>query len=519
MLIAACLAATTLQAQKKPDQAQVKWGTDKNAKEDGAFSRIIDDDGTTVYMLLGEARKQHLLQRMDGLKVTWKKPLELEVDKAEYKLEHVALTPDGIAVFTSYYDKKTDVNRLYASTYDQAGFARRKPRTKVAEIRAERSTNPGEFLIASSPDRSKVLLKVNPPIEKGTRERYTIKVLNADLGELWSNDVTLPYDQDLYRTENLLVDNDGSALLVGKKFSEKQESKELKRKGKPNYGYVLLAYTAGSSAPQEYPVEVPDKFLQDLTLNIGKDGDIICAGLYGNKESYNVRGCFFLRLDRATKKVVHQSYKAFSDDFITEYLTEKEAKKVERKADRKDEEIELPSYYLHDLVRRTDGGAVLVAEKYTANTVCYTDSRGSSSCNTHYRYNDLVVVSIGPDGNIEWASKVPKRQHSVNDGGKYSSCAVGVKGDKVYLIFNDSGENLYVKPGDKVHEFELKGDDALVVLSVVSGDGSVTREAMFSPERRDVILCPKDCAAMGNGQMFMYASRKNDYRFGLVDFQ
>ena len=67
MLIAACLAATTLQAQKKTDQAQVKWGTDKNAKEDGAFSRIIDDDGTTVYMLLGEARKQHLLQRMDGL--------------------------------------------------------------------------------------------------------------------------------------------------------------------------------------------------------------------------------------------------------------------------------------------------------------------------------------------------------------------------------------------------------------------------------------------------------------------
>ncbi len=137
----------------------------------------------------------------------------------------------------------------------------------------------------------------------------------------------------------------------------------------------------------------------------------------------------------------------------------------------------------------------------------------------HYYYNDVVVANIGPDGNNEWAAKVPKRQHSVNDNGTYSSCAVEAKGSNIYLVFNDSGENLFVKPGDKIKQFELKGKDALVVLATIHSDGNVSREALFSPDRRDVILRPKDCVELKSQEMFIYANRKRDYRFGLIEFK
>jgi hypothetical protein len=83
-----------------------------------------------------------------------------------------------------------------------------------------------------------------------------------------------------------------------------------------------------------------------------------------------------------------------------------------------------------------------------------------------------------------------------------------VKDGNIFLIFNDSGENLFVKPGDKIKQFELKGKDALVVLATVDNKGNVAREALFSPERRDAILRPKDCVELSNDQMFIYASRK-----------
>lgn len=200
-------------------------------------------------------------------------------------------------------------------------------------------------------------------------------------------------------------------------------------------------------------------------------------------------------------------------------MTDKEAKKAQKKADKKDEEIELPSFELHDIIHRTDGGAVLVAEQYSTYVVCTTDSKGNNYCSTHYLYNDVLVVSIDREGNIEWASKVPKRQHSINDAGAFSSCAVEVKGSNIYLVFNDSGENLFIKPGDKIKQFELNGKDALVVLATIDSDGKVSREALFSPERRDVILRPKDCVELKNQDMFIYASRKRDYRFGMIGFK
>lgn len=111
-------------------------------------------------------------------------------------------------------------------------------------------------------------------------------------------------------------------------------------------------------------------------------------------------------------------------------MTEKEAKKAKKKAEKKDEELELPEFVLHDIIHRDDGGAVLIAEQYFMRVVTTTSSTPNGGTVTtttyHYYYNDVVVVNIDPQG-YRLATKVPKRQHSVNDNGVFSGCAVEVK--------------------------------------------------------------------------------------------
>jgi len=516
---AALFLAPSLHAQSKTDKADVTWGAEEDIKKDGTFEYVIADDGDAVYQSM--SRKRDLfVQRMDlGLHVTYQKQIDLELDKKKLVLRRTLITQDNVVVFASYYDKKLDENQLYTETYAKSDFSPVKRLTKIARIPAEKASQAGSFDVEVSPDKSKVMIYMAIPNEKEESRKFEIQVFDSDMKPLWSKDITLPYPSDEFTVGQVEIDNDGSVVGLGKKFAEKHEAKELKRAGKATYEHHLLVLTKDDAELQDYPITVADKFLQDMTLKMGTTGNIICGGLFSNKGTWSIRGTFFLSLDRQTKQIVHESYKDFSDNFITQYMTEKEAKKATKKADKKGEDLELPNYDLHEIILKDDGGAVMVAEQYTTYVTCYTDSKGNTRCVTNYVYNDIIVVNVDPEGNIEWTSKIPKRQHSANDGGMYSSYALEVKGDKIYFIFNDSGKNLFLKPGDKIDQFELKGKDALVVLATVDNEGNVTREALFSPEKRDVVLRPKDCVELSNDDMLIYASRKKEYRFGEIEFK
>ena len=317
-----------------------------------------------------------------------------------------------------------------------------------------------------------MLVSQNLPYEKDTKERFAFIVYGEGMATLWQREVELPYLDSEFSVQDLRVDNDGSVIMIGNKYAEKREARELRKDGKATYTYHLLVYRSGSDAPSDHPIEVADKFLQDLTLSLGNEGDILCGGFFSNKGTFSIRGTFFLKLDRVTKAVVHESYKEFDRDFITKYMTEKEERKATKQAERKGEEMELVDFDLHGIVRRSDGGAVIRSVSSMSTTspwTSYMNANGSTTYSTsyHYAYNDIIAVSIDAAGNIDWAVKVPKRQHSVNDGGYYSSFGMTVKGDKDYLVFNDSGKNLFLLPGDKVEQFELRGEQALITLATI----------------------------------------------------
>ena len=506
--------------QTKTDAADVNWGPELNEKTDGDFVEIIGDNDKAVYQLMRFKKDLHI-QKMDlNMKVQYHKALELEIDKKDYSLEGIYVTQDRILVFSSFFDKKEDQNNLYVKVYNESDFSPKGRMEKIARIPADKARNSGSFGVRVSPDESKILVTIAQPYEKNVTKPLEMKVYTTDMEELWTKKIKVPED---YHVQEYKMDNDGSVVAVSIKYTEKQERRERKREGKATYDYHLLVYDKDSEQPDDHKIAVGDKFLQDLTVSLGKEGDIICGGLYGNKGSWSVRGTFFLKLDRKTQAIKHESFKEFSDDFITAYMTEKEEKKAKKKADRKDEELELYEYDLDEIVRRDDGGAVMVLEQYYMYVTTYTYSTGNGGTATrtvyHYIYNDVIAVNIDPEGNIEWAAKVPKRQHTTNDGGYYSSYALEVKGDKIYLVFNDSGDNLFLKPGDKIKQFDLTGKDALVTIATIDDGGNVTREALFTPERREAILKPKDCAQLNNDQMLIYATRKKEYRFGLVSFK
>ncbi len=520
-VIAGALSALSLDAQTKTQNAEVKWGRELNDKEDGNFQTIMGTTDEAIYMLMNR-RKELMVQRTDlDLKVAYQKPLEKQLTEDDRSLEKILVTDQRITVFSSKYDRKLDRNTLFARAYSAADYSPVDKEKVIATIPSEHKGNAGEFGVGFTNDDKYIRVKVFEPREKKEMTpKYRTIFMDMDLNEVSGGDV--PEEVRIEFPEDFSVDDgittaDGTRMYVGRKYPEKRERKELRRQNKPDHSYWLLVYAPGATEAQEYPIAVNDKFLQDLTFREDVKGNIVCSGFYGNKGSWSIRGVFFVRLDKATKHIVHESYKEFSDDFITEGMSEKEERKAKKKADRKDEDLELPNYKLDEMIQTADGGMVLVAEEYRSYTVC-TTTRYGTTCNTHYIYNDIIAVNISPEGNIEWAVKVPKRQHTVNDD-RYSSYVSHVKGDKLYLIFNDSGENLFLPKGEKYHQFELKGDDALVTICTIDGDGTLHREALFTQEKRGAIFKPNECVSLPDDRLFIYAERKSDYRFGMIQFK
>jgi hypothetical protein len=510
-------------AQTRTQRAEIQWGDVLVEKTHGNFVRMIDRTPDAMYQLMTTNKDGYHVQRTDlTMNTVYMKPIELEMGKVELALEDIHIVGDKIIVFASIYDKKADEKNLFMKAYTTADMKSVSMFTKVARIGVESKRNQGAFETKVSPDGSKILIYVEDPFEKKEFDRFAVKVFSKDLEKLWEDDIEMPYSDQEFLMEEMQVDNDGSVICVGVKYAAKQEARQLKREGQVTYEYHILVYWKGQEKPVDEPLVVKDKFLQDLTLSLGKDGDVYCVGFYSEKGTWGIRGTFFLRIDRATKTIVHQSFKEFDTDFITAYMTDKEEQKATKKAERKGESLEMYEYEMRDNIKREDGGAVVVAEQYYmwVETIRTTNANGSVSTRTvyHYVYNDIIVVSIAPSGDIEWNAKVPKRQHSTNDGGYYSSYAMTLKGGKIYLLFNDNGENLFLKDGDKVQQFEVTGKDALVTLATIDEDGITHREALFSPEKRDAKVCPKDCITLEDERMFLYASRKKEYRFGLITF-
>lgn len=529
MALLLCLWADTSTglAQSKTDRAEVNWGEARDLKQHGRFGSLQHHVQDRVYVTVYR-KDDPWVQVFNTDRVLLKEiPLPMEMGREDHSWEELMFLKDRMVFLTSVYSKSAKRTTLYARCYDLDDLSAVGGMRELMAMDAESKRDKGWFRVEVTPDSTGFRLwgtgagqleerAVSANVKHFTSELTLVKE------EVESYE--RPYPHDEYDVETTYIEEDGTRYMWVRKHPEKREKKDRKREGKPTYDMVLAVYENGVGKPKLYPIPTGDRFLQDLRMTLVENkNEIVCAGFYGMKGAWAVRGAYVLRLDRSTKTVKHESYKEFDRDFITAFMTEKEEQKATKRAERKGEELELYEYDLDEIVLREDGGIVLVGEQYYmyTTTVCTTNQNGGQTCRTvyHYVYNDIIAVSTDPDGEITWAVKIPKRQHTTNDGGFYSSYALAVKDDKMYFVFNDNGKNLFLTQGQKVEQFDLRGKEALITLVTVDIDGRVTREALLAPEKRDAILSPKSCVQTDEARMFIYAQRKKEYRFGTITFQ
>ncbi|MCU0346491.1 MAG: hypothetical protein MUC59_06095 [Saprospiraceae bacterium] len=522
--------------------ATLNWGNDYNEPGNSASTKILGLTPDGFYVL-----RQKMLSNMNSkpkfwveyfsreMKLVRSEELDLKYKRKLRDFEDVLYLGGKLYLLTSFNNTAKKQNYLFKQELNTKTLAPSKNLEMIAQTDARNKEVEGTFAFAISKDSSKLLVYKELPYEKKSPERFGFKVFDQDFKLVWEKNIVLPYNDDQFTVEEYRVDEAGNVFLLGVLY---EDGAKWRRRGNPTYRYVALAYMDNGTAFEEYRIDLEDKFITDLTFRIGNDGLLTFAGFYSDRGTYSIKGSYFFRLDPTDRAMTNRKATPFDFDFLTAFMSDRNKQKAAEAIEKNDvrKAPELYDYSLDELVLRSDGGAVLVAEQYYVEQdfnnfnngfgspffspfydPFYNNRFNRNDVDYYYNYNDIIAINISPDGDVEWASRIPKRQETRNDGGYYSSYAMATTRDGFFFTFNDDGRN-FGRDDGKLYTYS-GGNNSVVALAQINIKGEVQVYPLSSNRDAGVTLRPKMCKQIGKREMAVLGERGRGYRFGSLKFE
>ena len=513
----------------------VQWGTAiKESRRANILNFIGQEDGN-YYVLKGIQNRnsnvyntrfrRNVLQETENASITkldasmnpvLEKPVEVYENGKLLETLSAFLVGGEMHLFSSFRNQKTKQKHIFVQSMDKETLQPRGDIRKVTSIPFQNRYLSGKVDFTFSRDSSYLMVFTNVQSKRKDPDKFGFNVFDDNLEPIWNKEVTLPVRENLFQVSDYLVDNEGNAYLVGKRYFKREKDRV---RGEPGYEYVVFAYRNQGEDVAEYTLNLTEHFLSDLHLEVAPNGDLICAGFYSDLTSSSAKGTFYFTVDAESQEIKHRSLYKFGIDFLTMNLNERQGERVEKR-EAKGKNNELTQFDIRDLVPRGDGGTVAIAEQYYVRVVTSFDrATGNTIVRYYYHYNDIVVISISPKGDIEWATKIPKRQTSVNDNGYYSSYAMMITGGKLHFIYNDHRTNIVERRTTKLKNFRLNDNKGIVALASVDAEGNVERKPMLSNRDVTTICRPKMCSQINRDEMLIFGKRGKKTQFGSVLFE
>jgi hypothetical protein len=213
-----------------------------------------------------------------------------------------------------------------------------------------------------------------------------------------------------------------------------------------------------------HEAKITEVHLGDLVatdLHIAVDNlysDLALSGLFSEKSSGKSKGIFLVKIGLNDGQV--QLRTVLFDEMLLQSIYGKEVSTNKG----------VSNFAIQDIVLRQDGGALLIAEmakEYSRrpNMPGRRDFGYPRGGWVDYYYEDLIVLSLHPDGSEHWNTVLHKKQYSQDDDAMYSSYFLFKTPEKLRLIFNDE-----IRQENMVSEYIIRGNGYYHRQSVFSTD-------------------------------------------------
>ncbi len=272
-----------------------------------------------------------------------------------------------------------------------------------------------------------------------------------------------------------IITNEGEMFLIFEKnnFRYKMESHAME----------LFRYRREENNFQQMTVPLPEFVTYDAYFtydNVNKT--LTTVGLYSDRNTGITDGIYHLVVDGGL--TTHQlSTIEYDDELVADFHGKYNPKRES-----------LYNLDIRDLVLRQDGGLLIIAEENKEyERLSYGSRRdyyGSSRFSVDYYYEDIVLVSIHPDGSAHWQKLLPKRQYSNDDEAAYSSYFLFKNPSYLRILYND----------------EIRNDNT-VSEYILNGAGDITRRSLMSTDNQKLKLQIKNAIQLSSNEMIVPSVR------------
>ena len=343
-------------------------------------------------------------------------------------VDFVSVIGPYIFVFVSEFFPKENVIKTYYYTYDLKG--EKLADESILSVYPNQKEQKVELQYVLSPNKRKLLAYKNL---KNRRNSETILYyIFDDEGDYVQNgEVELKYPDDRFQVRSLRVSNTGNIFVLGKFFRVRNI------KDSDDFKYLIYRQDIGTQEEAEIQVELGDRFISDLAFRLDRDENIYVAGFYSNRSTDQIAGTLLQKIN-PNGRVEINANQAFDADFLRNYLSRGQINRGR----------ELRNFYLDSedgIILRSDGGVLLIAEKFYVTYQSYRDMYGYWVDRELYHYEDVILTSVSGKGEIEWHAIVDKNQ--VADSPASLSYFNAVSGLGAYIFYEykprRAGVNIY----------------------------------------------------------------------------
>lgn len=404
----------------------VEWSNQQKVKSKTSYTRIIGQNASGIYVMRAknsEFTRDVILEKYKS-NLALESSIEMDNPYNSY-IEKVLLQDDGLLVISS--QRNDSLNKIDLFGYKiNASLQVSKQRKLLVQIDESTFKNNSDIQIQPSVNKEyTAILYYTEGAEKNTAVMH-LHGFDGSLNGIYTKTVNVAFASDDILVSGFECDNDGNSFVLvdyPKEGAKKRKDKEIR-------DFFLYGYYKTLDKILEYPIAQDSAYINDIGLVVNNYKKNICvAGFYSDDNSNKVIGSFTYGIDAGSTLVQYKSYEPFQASYTTKIITTmlNEAGTF------------LTDLYIRKLIPRSDGGCIIVAEKYYETRQTYTyyaNGFPQTASHTAFNFDEILVVSKNGDGVTQFADFIKKKQTSTNDGGYYSSFVLLNANDKLAFAYN-----------------------------------------------------------------------------------
>ncbi len=348
------------------------------------------------------------------------------------------------------------------------------------------------------------------PFDRKANAKFGFHVFDNKLQQIWQKEITLPYQDKFFEVMEYEVDDKGNIHLLGKVYHNKKRVDYYRKK--INYHYIILSYFNKGADFKEFKIHLEKKNLDQITLALNPNSEIILGGFYSNKNDihkYKIDGVFFMRIDPLKQTVEQQSFKKFDIDFKVQEHSEKKKKRLKKKA-KKGKDVEMENYKFKDIVLSKDGVIMVAEQDYYTQDYAGSGNNGQARYISVRRFNNIMLVKVDNQGQILWNKIIKKNQKA--DWGRLNNAMsyfLFLHKGNVYLLYNDISVD-----ARKRKYYKTK-------MVTVHNDGTIDQKELPQFKNKQVVLQTQSCKKVGENEFILVGRYvlKKKYRLAKMSFK